>query len=208
MWPVFFLCFVFCVTSLRHTFSAGVNNVCTCVYGIKCQISEMKQTVHNRCQLCLTGSVNGRAWNINNQLPLFLACSVQVELYNNNNNNRKNNNKKNNNKKKTTTTTIILTSCTTLQIIITFCQFSFQAGSSIKTLVRWKFTKYKQLRFQLEQNYFGTLWKILLFYWLSSLVKCQKPLLNKKKQRQNILSWFETSLAHLKTPKQRDMIPT
>ena len=54
----------------------------------------MKQTVHNRCQLCPTGSVNGRAWNINNQLPLFLACSVQVELYNNNNINKKENKKK------------------------------------------------------------------------------------------------------------------
>ena len=75
---------VFCGTSLRHTFSASVKNVW--------QILEMKQTVHNRCQLCPTGSVNGRAWNINNQLPLFLACSVQVELYNNNKNNNKNNN--------------------------------------------------------------------------------------------------------------------
>ena len=35
-----------------------------------------------------------------------------------------------------------------------------------------------------------------------------KPPLNKKKERQNLLPWFETSLAHLKTPKQRDMIPS
>ena len=50
----------------------------------------------NRCQLCPTGSVNGRAWNINNQLPSFLACSVQVKFYKNNNNNNKKNNNNNN----------------------------------------------------------------------------------------------------------------
>ena len=94
----------------------------------------------------------------------------------------------------TSTPTSRLTSCTTLQIIITFCQFSIQAGSSIKTLARWKFTKYKNWRFELEQNYFGTLWKMLLFYWLSS--QMSKPPSEQKRnndRESSIVIWDITS---------------
>ena len=176
---------VFYGTSLRHTFSASVKNVW--------QILEMKQTVHNRCQLCPTGSVNGRAWNINNQLPLFLACSVQVELYNNNNNNNKKNNNNNNNNNHID---IMHNTANHNRFLPIF----YSGGVINKDACQVKIYKIQKFEISTRTELFYEKY----FCFIDSLVKCQNPLLNKKETTtENVLLWFETSLAHLKTPKQR-----